>query len=151
MIFHKLYNDPSLIIPLTDNIIDLLIQPSIHSPRLKQLQATFTGATALTFYTDGSLTGPRTNNCKMGFGWISLHPDNGPFTFKASLANWPSSTRAEIYALLTALVVSPNNAVVDVYLDSQATIHGFHKYVLSNHLSLRKLEKVPNHMIWNII
>jgi len=56
-----------------------------------------------------------------------------------------------MYALLTALIVFPNNAIVDVYLDSQATIHSFNKYVLSNHLSLRKLEKVPNYTIWIII
>src|SRR4051794_27174182 len=56
-----------------------------------------------------------------------------------------------MYALLTTLIVSPTEAFVNVYLDSQATIHGFNKYMLLNQLSPRKFEKIPNYMTWRII
>src|SRR5687767_3315204 len=58
------------------------------------------------FYTDGSLV-KREKIKKMGIGWLLKDTvNNGPnVEFKAANIGWPSSTKAEILAILTALIV----------------------------------------------
>src|SRR4051812_993569 len=94
---------------------------------------------------------PKTESYKMGLEWICIDSSNNHYSFKASLLNWPSSTRTEMYAFYTALLVSLHSSSINIFLDSQATIYGFSKYVLNNSLSPRKFEKIPNHSIWLLI
>jgi ribonuclease HI len=56
----------------------------------------------------------------MGFGWIILGTKE--LKFKGKIENFPSSSRAEIAAILTLLVTIPANKTVNIYCDSQATI-----------------------------
>ena len=79
----------------------------------------------LKFYTDGSLksTVDQSNNIKetkMGAGWINA--DMQSQRFRCQLMNWPSSTRAELTAIWTALLTAPKNVSVRIYTDSQAAI-----------------------------
>jgi len=61
----------------------------------------------------------------------------------------PSSSKAECMAILTALIVSPDNCRVNIFTDSQTCIQNFHK--IFNTYRYRKLLKVKNYHLWFII
>ena len=61
---------------------------------------------------------------------------------------WPSSTKAETLACLTALLTAPRRSKVKIYTDSQATIDGFYRLPVFSRLSARKREKHINYPIW---
>ena len=67
----------------------------------------------------------------MGVGWVLLNPSPqfSNFEFSTSTAGSPSSTKAEVVSLLSALLVCPESSSVSIFTDSQATIDGFHLYV----------------------
>ncbi len=71
--------------------------------------------------------------------------------FSASAILWPSSTKAEMLACLTALMVAPVMIKVTINTDSATTIAGFDKIADFMHLSVCKREKVPNFQIWMTI
>ena len=105
-------------------------------------------------YTDGSLTNLGTDNIKMSFGWTFILDSNIPSSidFNACIKNFPSSTRAEIFAILTALCVCPENSIINVYTDSQAAIDGFKSYVFHNiWMTERRFLKIRNYLIWSLI
>ncbi|PKY61095.1 hypothetical protein RhiirA4_485611, partial [Rhizophagus irregularis] len=61
----------------------------------------------LEFYTDGSLT--RYNDLSiMGFGWILTSDLNLDVKFNGKTSDWASSTKAEIFAILTCLIICPH-------------------------------------------
>jgi hypothetical protein len=91
-----------------------------------------------TFYTDGALIGLQTSACRMGFGWIEPRLN---ITFKGSCIFNPSSTKSESYAILTTLLVVPNNSQIDIYTDSQNCIHNYR--IFTNPLFSRR--KQLNH------
>ena len=76
-------------------------------------------------YTDGSLAENKSSGTyEMGSGWVSL--DNN-CSFICNTTTWPSSTRAELLAIYTALLVSPTNRTIIIKTDSQAAIDGITK------------------------
>jgi len=82
----------------------------------------------------------------MGLGWVN--ENNEALKFQASATSWPSSTKAEMLACLTALITAPCHAKVTIHTDSKATIDGFHRLPEFNRLSIRKREKITNYPIW---
>ena len=64
------------------------------------------------------------------------------------MTKWPSSTRAEITAILTAIWTAPVNCNIMIYTDSQANIDGYKKFGKSNS---RKRLKLCNHLLWTAI
>ncbi|CAI2173896.1 10238_t:CDS:2 [Funneliformis geosporum] len=91
-------------------------------------------------------TSDNSDNCRMGIGWICLNQQQ---SFRASVTNWVSSTRAEIFALLTALIIFSKHFKVTLYTDSMATIHSFSSYISNNNLSVQIFEKVSIKYIVN--
>ena len=85
----------------------------------------------------------------MGLGWVLVN--NEAVEFSASAILWPSSTKAEILACLTALMVAPVKANVTIYTDSATTIAGFYKIDDIMNLSVRKRAKIPNYQLWMTI
>jgi ribonuclease HI len=108
----------------------------------------------LTFYTDGSLVNFGNPDIKLGFGW---HLVPSPFItqsieFYASTHGSPSSTKAEIMALLSALIVCPDSSTVTIYTDSQATIDGYNLNVIPNlFLTDRRRLKQHNFLLWSVV
>ncbi|CAI2186072.1 20704_t:CDS:2, partial [Funneliformis geosporum] len=84
-------------------------------------------------YSHGSLIHPTSNNCRIGISWICLNQQQ---SFCTSVTNWILSTRAEIFILLTTLIVSSKNSKVTLCNDSMATIHGFSSYISNNNFSV---------------
>jgi ribonuclease HI len=72
----------------------------------------------------------------MGIGWIVKEIDNigSNINFSSSLENWPSSTRAELGAIWTALLVTPYGAQAHIYTDSKAAIEAIEKHQKVNKL-----------------
>ena len=73
-------------------------------------------------YTDGSLAENKSSGqYEMGSGWISVENN---CSFYCSTKTWPSSTRAELLAIYTALLTLPLKQSVSIKTDSQAAIDG---------------------------
>ncbi len=117
-------------------LIDHLINSPDIASQLKKLTQILAGHSILTFYTDGSLVRTSLTVDIMGLGWVNEFDES--IRFLASATMWPSSTKAEILACLTALLTAPCHTKVKIYTDSQATIDGFHHLPDFSCLSVRK-------------
>src|SRR3954471_21550553 len=88
---------------------------------------------ASNFYTDGSLSYPTSEEYTMGLGWIcpdisTAHSNH----FNAAVVNHPSSTRAELFALFTALITCLKSSSPTIFLDSQAVIDGYNIFHINH-------------------
>ena len=79
----------------------------------------------LEFYTDGSLMDLGTTTCSMSYACIHTTYDAPPFELSSKIENWPSSTRAEVAAILITLLLCPVGIKVTIYTDSQASIDAY--------------------------
>jgi ribonuclease HI len=100
---------------------------------LTDIKLTIANLTYITIHTDGSL-----QNNKMGIGWV-LKTEDQDLTFQARTSQtFPSSTRAELLAILSSLITIPSNTTVELYTDSQAAINSIHTYLLKNRNKQKK-------------
>ena len=65
-----------------------------------------------------------TNEVIMGCGWINVNTEK---IFKCGTTLYLSSTKAELVAIFTVLLTVPENTVIKIYTDSQASIDGINK------------------------
>src|SRR6266487_2956155 len=79
----------------------------------------------LEFYTDGSLIDLGTTTCSMAYACIHTTYNAPPFEFSSRIEHWPSSTRAEVAAILLTLFLCPVGINVTIYTDSQASIDSY--------------------------
>ena len=112
--------------------IDTLISDNNTRSTLGQLASQAMRAASIQFYTDGSLQKNLLTNSMsdMGLGWIG-YIDNDltdALTYQGRIFNWPSSTRAELAAIFTALLIAPRHANITINTDSQAAIDGIQAY-----------------------
>ncbi len=132
---------------------DQLIEQFIDAPELisalKQIAQVLRPYKEVQFYTDGSLHRDSSNIDTMGLGWINVNQEN--VYFSASAILWPSSTKAEMLACLSALIVAAPKAHVTLFTDSAATIAGFDHLNDFMQKSVQKKEKTPNFQIWMTI
>ena len=71
-------------------------------------------------YIDGSLQRDNTQHTStMGLGWFNVISNT---SFSCAVNKWPSSTRAELAAIWTALLTIPSHSSVNIYTDSSAAI-----------------------------
>ena len=82
----------------------------------------------------------------MGAGWII---ENLDLSFKCGIVHFPSSTRPELIAILTALLAISLNMFVTIYTDSQAVINGINGIMSMK--STRQILKMMNHSILSVI
>ncbi|PKY33184.1 hypothetical protein RhiirB3_451909 [Rhizophagus irregularis] len=136
-----------------DNLISsLILQDSIISD-LKNLALMLSDFTILQFYTDGSYQNNSTGNeLPMGYGWILANHLNDNIFYSGSLKFFPSSTKAETMAILTALIVKAHSG--DHYNDSADTLAKAgrliltpttinHEHLPSQTLTLEWNEEIP--------
>ncbi|CAJ0844758.1 2015_t:CDS:2 [Entrophospora sp. SA101] len=139
-------------LPINIKLINTYIKNNICKSKLIESSELYKNSRELVFYTDGSLKDLGTPNTKMGLGWSQINDNYEKSTFSASITNLPSSTHAEIAAILTALLVSPNNCHVTIFSDSENTIQAFCKIMSKNeHITFRKLIKEKNYLMWFLI
>src|SRR5690242_10878072 len=100
----------------------------------------------LHFYTDGSVIQAGTSQCSIGIGWVLVQNNNILYTFQAQTKFWPCSFKAEITAILSAIITAPRNYIVHIYTDSQSAIS---KYNSTNLTSLKlSFINTPYHSLW---
>ena len=104
----------------------------------------------LIFYTDGS---EEKINKKMGFAWIRVENKDAKEildSFTATTKGWCSSTKAEIFAIFSAIMTVPNNTKVIIYTDSLNAIMQYKKFSNSI-LPNREKYKLNQHTTWESI
>ncbi|CAB4377837.1 unnamed protein product [Rhizophagus irregularis] len=144
-------NTSRLYIPSNINhrLINGLLLPNDIFNEFYILTNNLASFTNLEFYTDGSLKIDNDNPC-MGFGWIFSSDTSLNIEFSGATTQWPSSTRAEIMAVLTCLIVCPPNSLINIFTDSQCTIDTFTS--LSNYkLTPKRKQKINNIILWQAI
>lgn len=118
---------------------------------LTNLLNSFTNHQHLSFYTDGSLKAIGLVDCTMGFGWLQTNPHAPHLTFKGQTIFLPSSTRAEAFAILTALLCCPSNCTVSIFTDSSNCINNFYTFVNQHTISPRRKLKQNAYLVWLLI
>jgi len=113
----------SISIAVNEELIDQFIDTPelIHS--LKNIATVLRPYDDVQFYTDSSLQRDPSFIDSMGISWINVNQKQVHFSASAIL--WPSSTKAEMLACLSALIVAPPRTQVTIFTDSAATIAGF--------------------------
>ncbi|GBB94208.1 hypothetical protein RclHR1_02310014 [Rhizophagus clarus] len=107
--------------------------------------------TTIEIYTDGACNVEQRQDITMGIGWLVTQPSTpSPITFSGSCKHFPSSTKAEAYAICTALLICPPRSTVNIYTDSLCCINTFHT-ITKRLTTPRRQLKIPNHNIWFII
>ncbi|CAB5337802.1 unnamed protein product [Rhizophagus irregularis] len=147
------YQD-SIFVKQHNNIITRYIDFSESRNDLLRIQQQLSDTSTLTFYTDGSLIDNGSESCSMSFGFAQACDLSPKVLFTSTCQHWPSSYRPESLAILTAIIiVSPINADVMIYTDSQSAIDTWLQFRSTNfdpHLrSIFKLRS--NHIVWNQI
>ncbi|PKY55690.1 hypothetical protein RhiirA4_475331 [Rhizophagus irregularis] len=134
---------------LNRNLIIQLVQPnSLHIPLLN-LSLQLNSYTNLDFYTDGSLV--RDNDIPtMGYGWIFTSDLTTNITHSGASCEWASLTKAELLAIITALIVCPPNSTITIYTDSNNCINTFNN-LQSPKLTTRRFQKINNCTLWNTL
>src|SRR5207302_5634259 len=99
--------------------------------------------------TDGSISNRYDAPPNMGFAWILPSvSSSSPLSFKSSTTSFTSSTKAESFAIFSALIICPENSTVTIFSDSQSSIATFNNF--SSKSPRRKL-KQNNFLLWHAI
>ena len=88
----------------------------------------------------------------MGMGWVLLENETENKVIKKFAAanyGWPSSTKAEILAIFSAIVVVTPNSTVEIYTDSNNAIKQFNCY--QKEVSNRRRYKYTQHITWEAV
>jgi ribonuclease HI len=122
---------------------------------LEQLSIINASYQQINFYTDGSVIDIGTNQCTMGIGWVQIDNNNQIIhKFFAKIHFWPSSYKAELMSILSAISTAPRNSTINIFTDSQSIITKYSNIytTLSNPNKLFKFNTWPIwHTLLNII
>ncbi|GES90260.1 ribonuclease H-like domain-containing protein [Rhizophagus clarus] len=129
----------------------LLISP-FYINQFKNSLITFDSYRSFNFFTDGSLSHIGTPDCRYGFGWIQVAPNTPRSQFQGCSCFSPSSTRAEIFSILTVLLSIPSYSSCVINTDSQNCITTFYTFINEHRtLSIRQQLKINNYDLWYTI
>jgi ribonuclease HI len=134
-----------------DLIHTALICPLPVKENLFNLAKSFINYNSFIFYTDGSVKNLGTSECKSGYGWIQTHPNTPRETFKGSTLFFPSSTKSETMAIMTALITIPKNSTCTIITDSANCVDMLKDRLKNPITSPRRRLKLNNYLIWDLI
>jgi ribonuclease HI len=86
----------------------------------------------------------------MGFGWLFTTDLALDIKYLGSCKEWASSTKAELIAIITAMIVCPPHSSITIYTDSNNCIDMFNK-LKSLKLTARRFQKMNNCTLWNTL
>ncbi|CAB4384211.1 unnamed protein product [Rhizophagus irregularis] len=105
-------------------------------------------------YTDGSVRCLGTEQYTMAFGFIFIENGNISQKFRSEVINFPTSTKVELIAMLSALIVLPKNSQITIYTDSNNIITGYYDIInrYNFRISPRRFFKIKsNNVFWSMI
>src|SRR5256885_999197 len=70
------------------------------------------------------------------------------FDYAVSITTWPSAYKAELLAVLLALLVAPDNCSVNLYSDCESIIKHFDYINNGGFINIRNIFKQPHHNLW---
>ncbi|PKY33207.1 hypothetical protein RhiirB3_394622, partial [Rhizophagus irregularis] len=123
--FIQIYDYDTALIQNTLSNKEAVIQ---HIALLHHLRSIFNSSDMINIYTDSSLTTRFNANLNtftkhMGTGWVILNDkEEVILECSSSITEWPLSTRAELGAILSAILVLQTRQRVNIFTDSQAAI-----------------------------
>jgi ribonuclease HI len=127
------------VLGIEEAIIQRVIRDKGMQSELRSIARELKEFREVDIYTDGSMVVENEGGSeikKMGIGWTIVDENNSVsnISFKSRIVDWPSSTRAELGAIWTALLVVPYEAKVRIYTDSKAAIEGIQKFKSINNI-----------------
>ncbi|KAG0011457.1 hypothetical protein BGZ81_002179, partial [Podila clonocystis] len=125
-------------------VLDPATQTTIFQQRVEQQHKT-----EMVLYSDGSLIEAGTEKSSMAFGVI-IDNGNNNFTtlISGGVAGFASSTKAELVGLLAAVLSSPRNARVTIYIDNMAVVQIFKKLVQDRHTATAREKLRTTYASW---
>src|SRR5205814_1095741 len=100
------------------------------------------------FYTDGSLVNAASIEARMGAAFILTELVDLNLQLTVSTTTWPSAYKAELLAVLLALLVAPNNCSVNLYSNCESIIKHFNCINNGGFINIRNIFKQPHHNLW---
>ena len=119
-----------------EKIVRDLVEPGVHRDGIierlrdnKKAQTWLQSDSEYEYYTDGSLINRGKEGdieeIQMGAAWIQTKGPVPLSCFKCGVMDWPSSCRAEVTAILVALLATPKDNKVNINTDSRNCIETF--------------------------
>ena len=138
------------IVEIEEAIIQRVIKDVNLQEELSRISRKLKGRKDLDIYTDGSLVVDSISGRdekKIGVGWVLVdeNSESSNFSFKCRIVDWPSSTRAKLGAIWTAILVALYEANIRVFTDSRAAIEGIQNF--KGLTSIRSNFKTKNHSL----
>ena len=101
------------------------------------------------FYTDGSMKNSVDHEKSMGAAWLQTEgPNQGNF-FTAGVTDWPSPHRAELVAIILAILTVPQESEVEIVTDSASCISTYNRIAKPNPKhTTRRWIKEKNWSLW---
>ena len=91
-----------------------------------------------------------TNQCSMGIGWIQTNNESIIHSFAAQIKYWPTSYKAELLAILSAISTAPRNCKINIFTDSQSVISKYQK-LTQKPINPSHILSFNNWPIWHIL
>jgi ribonuclease HI len=133
------------------NLIYRFVESGPIRNQLISHQNSFSSATNLTFYTDGSVINLETEYVSMSSAYLQTNVNAPNLQLSFTFENWPSSSRAELAAVVAALLVAPPNSNITIYTDSASVISCFKTHDSTLQHLPRNIMKSPNYILWLIL
>ena len=84
----------------------------------------------------------------MDAAFILTEPVDLNLRLAVSTTTWPSAYKAELLAVLLALLVAPDNCSVNLYSDCESIIKHFDYINNGGFINIRNIFKQPHHNLW---
>jgi len=145
-----------LLFKSNDNLITKFINFSIDRNQLIEINnhLNLQNERRFEIYTDGSVCDFGKEQCVISFGFIILMDNQLLHKFRSEISYFPSSNKAELLAVISALIVLPNHSEITIYTDSNNVITEYYNIIDRNNfdISPRKFFKInSNNIFWNIL
>ena len=143
------------IVDIEEVVIQRVVKDKKLQVELSRLARSIKGKKELDIYTDGSLACKGTGDIrekKMGIGWVIASEGENrleDISFNSRIADWPSSTRAELGTIWTALLAAPSESKVRIYSNSNVAIEGIQGF--KSQMNIRNMFKTKNYSLINQI
>ena len=86
----------------------------------------------------------------MNIGWVQIHNNTITHSYSSRIRLWPSSYKAELLAILSAISTCPRHSNIHIYTDSQSIISKYNK-ICNNPLPKHKQYSYSYWPIWHTL